>query len=79
MANISHLYYYLVYFVTFLERLRNISLMNLVKQPINRTCLCRILQFPSMHGGHIWYYRKAQHVHSLNLLDEFPNYVNFRQ
>ena len=47
MANISHLYYYLLYFVTFLERLRNISLTNLVKQPINRTCLSRILQsFP---------------------------------
>ena len=40
---ISRLYYYLVHFIAFLDTLRNISRMNFVKQPINRTSSCRIL------------------------------------
>ena len=41
---ISRLYYYLVHFIAFLDRLRNISSMNFVKtEPINRTSSCRIL------------------------------------
>ena len=42
-------------------------------------CNSHFSGFPPQHGGHIWYYGKAQHVHSLNLLVEFLHDVNFSQ
>ena len=43
-AYFSSIYYYFVHFVTFLERLCNISCIIFLTEPINHACLNRILQ-----------------------------------
>ena len=77
---ISHLYYYLLYFIAVLETLRNISCMNFVKQLITCTCSSRILRgFPQSHGGHIWYYGKGLDALFRILAVGIPTDVNLSQ